>query len=192
MELIESIRSINEKLKQEYGSFSDGRPNFRVVFSEDEYEKRWTNFTQEGFELLNKEVRLLPKYKQWLKQKYVLERLVPVGPDSDLTEKTSYEPSYVFQDKHMNYLIPRFDVCSFVIESIYAAMSKAGTHARYRDVNETPEVREKRLDDMKEKLFGNDTDVSHALAYGSGVGFTTSKTLTDDKIIADNPSKLVN
>lgn len=175
MELIETIESINEKLKREYGSFSDGRVNFRVVFSEDQFEKRWTNRTAEGFELLHPEVRELPKYKQYIHQKYILERLVPVGPDSDLTEKTSYEPSYVFQDKNMNYLVPRFDVCCFIIESIYAAMDKTGTHARYRDVNESSEIREQRLKEMEQTLFGNETEVGDALAYGSGVTVPENK-----------------
>ena len=51
MELRESIESINKKLLEEYGTEFTTSPRFRVVFSEDQYEKRLTDFTDEGFEL---------------------------------------------------------------------------------------------------------------------------------------------
>lgn len=179
MELIESIESINENLISDFGTFSDGRPNFRVVFSDDQYEKRWTDRTDEGFQLLQPEVRLLPKYKQFIHQKYILERLVPAGPGTDLVEKTTYEPAWVFQDANQNYLPPRFDMCKFVVDSIMAAMDKAGTHPKYRDPDIDPQVRKKRVEDMEKELFGNETPAGDALAYGSGVGFTTSDILED-------------
>lgn len=175
MELIESIQSINENLKREFGSFTDGRPNFRIVFSEDQYEKRWTNYTSEGFELINPEVRELPKYKQWVHEKYILERLVPTGPDSDLVEKVSYEPCWVFRDKNDNYLPPRFDMCKFVIEALHSQIEKAGTHVKYKDENISKERREELLNEMQEQLFGNETDVTDALAYGSGVSLAGNK-----------------
>ena len=178
MQLRESIESINEKLKSEFGTFTDGRPNFRVIFSEDQYEKRYTNFTDEGFELIYPEIRLLPKYKQYIKQKYILERLVPVVGETDLTEKTSYEPAWVFQDKSGNYLPPWFDGCRFVIDSIHATIDKAGTHAIYRDPLDDKDERDKRLELMQIELFGNETEVGDALAYGSGVGFT--KTVSNE------------
>lgn len=175
MELIESVESINENLKREYGTFEDGRANFRIVFSADQFEKRWTDRTDEGFELLNKEVRLLPKYRQWIKDKYILERLVPVGPDSDLVEKISYEPSYTFQDSNENYLPPRFDVCRMIIDSMYVVMDKAGTHTAYRDPDVSPEVRKQKLVDMEKLLFGNETSVGDALAHGYGVTVPENK-----------------
>lgn len=173
MELRESIESINEKLLTEYGTeLSCGnQPRFRVVFSEDQYEKRLTDFTDEGFELIHPEVRLLPKYKQYIREKYILERLIPVpeGVETDLLTKISYEPAWVFQDKHGNYLPPFFEGCKHVIESIYSMMDKANTHTRYKDKNITPEEKLAHLKKVENELFGNETDVTDALAYGTGV-----------------------
>ena len=171
MELREPIEDINKKLLEEFGSelICGNKPKFRVVFSEDQYEKRLTSFTDEGFELLIPEVRLLPKYKQWVREKYILERLVPIIGETDLTEKISYEPAWVFQDKYGNYLPPFYEGCKFVIESIFAAMGKAGTHIKYKDKNETMEEKKIRIEKVEQELFGNETDVADALAYGSGV-----------------------
>jgi len=82
MELRETIESINEKLLEEYGTEFGNASKFRIVFSEDQYEKRWTDRTDDGFELIHPEVRLLPKYKQYIRDKYILERLVPVGEEA--------------------------------------------------------------------------------------------------------------
>lgn len=175
MELREPIEDINKKLIDEFGRFSDGRPNFRVVFSDDQYEKRLTGYTDEGLELINPEVRLLPKYKQYIHSKYLLERLVPVIGKTDLVEKTSYECCWVFQDKNNNYLPPFFEGCKFVIESLMTAMGKAGTHAKYKDKNISPEEREANLKKVQDELFGNETDTSDALAHGYGVSLSGPK-----------------
>ena len=133
MELREPIEEINKKLIQEFGYELTGQPRFRVVFSEDQYEKRWTDFTDDGFELLTPEVRLLPKYKQWVRAKYILERLVPVVGETDLVTKVSYEPAWVFQDKHGNYLPPFFEGCKHIIESLLSNIAGAKTFTRYKE-----------------------------------------------------------
>lgn len=169
MELRESIESINERLLLEYGTEFGNSPRFRVVFSEDQYEKRWTNFTDEGFELVQPEVRLLPKYKQWVHEKYILERLVPITGETDLLTKVGYEPCWVFQDKHGNYLPPFFEGCKLIADSLYAVIDKAGTFTKYKDKNVTPEERLAEIKKVENELFGNETDVGDALAYGTGV-----------------------
>ena len=177
MELRESIESINKKLLEEFGSEFGNAPRFRVVFSEDQYEKRLTNFTDEGFELIQPEVRLLPKYKQWIREKYVLERLVPVTGETDLVVKVSYEPAWVFQDKHGNYLPPFYDGCKFVIESLFQAMGRKDTFVKYTDKNLSVEEREAELKRVQDQLFGNETDVGDHLAYGTGIVVPGNETL---------------
>lgn len=185
MELRESIESINEKLLKEFGTeISAGNmPRFRVVFSEDIYEKRWTEYTDEGFQLIQPEVRLLPKYKQWVHEKYILERLIPVSDETDLTSKISYEPAWVFEDSKGNYLPPFFDACRFVIESLMSAIDKANTHVKYKDKNVAPEERMEQIKKMEEELFGNESDVTDALAYGSGVTVPENKLLVSPEKI---------
>ena len=115
------------------------------------------------------EVRELPKYKQWVSQKYILERLVPVIGDSDLTHNVSYEPAWVFQDKNGNYLPPWFDGCKFVVEAVYSQVNKSGTHAKYKDPDATEEQRLAKIDKMEKELFGNETEAGDHLAYGTGI-----------------------
>jgi hypothetical protein len=169
MELREDIEYINNKLKLEFGSEADGRARFRVVFSDDEYEKRWTEYTEEGFLLAQPEVREFPKYKQWIHQKYILERLVPIPDNADLTEKVGYEPCWVFQTKNQEYLPPFFDGCRLVIESMYSAIGRKDTFARYKDKNISKEEHLAHIQKVEQELFGNESAVTDALAYKTGV-----------------------
>ena len=179
MELREPIEYINKKLLEEYGTeLSCGnQPRFRIVFSEDQYEKRLTDYTDEGFELLIPEVRELPKYKQWIRERYILERLIPVVGETDLTTKVSYEPAWVFQDKRGNYLPPFFEGCRFVIESMNQAIGRANTHTRYKDKNVSAEERAAELKKVEDELFGNETEVGDHLAYGTGIVVPGNETL---------------
>lgn len=177
MELREPIEFINKRLMQEFGKDLDGRARFRVVFSEDQYEKRWTRFTKEGFELLEPTVVELPKYKQYIHQKYILEALTPVEGESDLVEEVVYEPIWTFQDKNGNYLPPFYDGCKFLIEVRYASMGRSDVFDKYKDESISKEARMAEIERVEKELFGNETEVGDALAYGSGVGFTTSKLL---------------
>jgi len=177
MELRETIESINEKLLEEFGTEFGNSPRFRVVFSEDQYEKRMTDFTDEGFELLHPEVRLLPKYKQWVREKYILERLVPIAGETDLVTKVSYEPAWVFQDKHGNYLPPFFEGCKHVIESLFQAMGRKDTFTKYKDKNVSEEERRVELKKVEDQLFGNETDLTDDLHYGSAVSVPGNSTI---------------
>ena len=168
MELRESIESINERLLSEFGKELDGRPRFRVVFSDDQYEKRVTTHDDHGNELIIPEVRLLPKYKQYIRHRYILERLLPVTGETDLTEKVVYEVLWTFQDKHGKYLPPFFDGCKHVIENILMNMASKNYYAKYKDTMS----KEQYLADLQKvenELFGNETIVGDHLAYGTGV-----------------------
>ena len=177
MELRESIESINEKLLINFGSEFGDSPRFRVVFSDDQYEKRCTDRTDEGFELLNPEVRLLPKYKQYIRAKYVLERLIPVIGETDLVTKVSYEPAWVFQDRTGNYLPPFYEGCVHVIESMFSLINRDKSFAKYKDPKIDPELRAKELKRVEDELFGNETEVGDHLAYGTGVTVPGNETV---------------
>ena len=174
MELRETIESINKKLLDNYGTEFGDAPRFRVVFSEDQYEKRMTDHTDEGFELIFPEVRMLPKYKQWIKEKYILERLIPIIGETDLVTKVSYEPAWVFQDKYGNYLPPFFDGCVLVIESMLSLIDKAGSFTKYKDKNVSPEERAAELKRVEDELFGNETNMTDDLHTGAGVTISGS------------------
>ncbi len=177
MELTESIKSMNQHLIDLYGiDTSTGRAMFRIVWSEDQYEKRLTKFTREGLELLYPEVRELPKYKQWIHEKYVLERLVLV-PDINVedlpTERLSYEPLWVFADKDGNYLPPRMDASQLVVDALYSQLGKS-SFAKYKDDESSPEEKAKRILKLEEELFGNESNVGDALAHNQAVVVPTN------------------
>ncbi len=169
MELRETIEGINKKLLEEFGTEFGSAPRFRVVFSDDQFEKRWTNYTDDGFELIHPEVRELPKYRQWIRAKYLLERLIPVTGETDLLNKISYECLWVFEDKNHNYLPPFFAGCKHVIESMYQAMGRKDTFTKYKDKNISEEERLAELKKVEDQLFGNETEVGDHLAYKTGV-----------------------
>lgn len=176
MELVESIESINEKLLREFGRELDNQPRWRVVLAGELLEKRLIDVTDEGFELLNPEVREVRKYKHIPPNYYVLERRVPVVGETDLLTKMSDEPAWTFEDRFGNYLPPRYDACKLIIENIYNQMDKSKFYAKYADKNKTPEELKKQLDDMEFALFGNETSVGDALAHGFGVSGFHQKT----------------
>jgi hypothetical protein len=162
----EKIETINQYLRENFGiDTDDSEPIFRVVWSEDQFEKRETKFTDTGIELLSPEVRLLPKYKSYIQNAYILERRVLV-PDESLKElagvKKSYEPLWVFIGKDGNPVPPTIIGCKFVIDCVYAAMGKAGM-AKYKDPNadlspeEAYEKKKLEIDKIQEELFGDES-----------------------------------
>ncbi len=173
MELREPIEDINRRLLEDYGTEFGDSPKFRVVWSEDQYENRVTEYTDEGFSLIHPEVRLLPKYRQFVRAKYILERLVPIMGETDLTVKVGYEPAWVFMDKHGKYLPPFFDGCKHVIESMRYAMDQKGAFTKYKDKNITPEEHLAEITRVENELFGNESNMTDDLHSGAGVTVDT-------------------
>lgn len=191
MNLAEDIDWINSQLEKSYGSelIAGNLPRFRVVFSDEQFEKRWVTKTDEGFDLLHPEVRLVPKYITYINAKYVLERLIPTMPDTDLVEKTSYEPCWTFVDISGHYLPPRFDMCCVIIDSLFAQMNKANGFAKYKDPEVNPEHRLQAVDKMYKELFGNETDTADALRYKEGVVNPAGKENFLDSTVKENEVK---
>jgi hypothetical protein len=179
MLLTEPIELINERLEHQFGKNDTGLPNWRVVFSEDQFEKRYgtyQDFTPNGVFIREvTEVREAPKYRQWIREKFVLERLTVI-PDYNITElpatKLSYEPMWVFEDKSGNYLPPRFDACKFLIDNLRENLSRP-YYPRYKDPDSDPEVAkvnaELRVKELQESLFGDETEVGDALKYKQAI-----------------------
>lgn len=159
---------INDILLKYAGKWEDGRPNFRVVWSDDQIEKRWVTHTGSGLQLIHPVVKEVKKYG-YIKERYVMERLVPIVGETDLTTKTSYEPCRVFADKWSRFLPPRVDVCIFVIDSLHYAAGHPSSLAKYSDPMKEKDYFDKELSKAEEDLFGNESDVTDALAYKSGI-----------------------
>ncbi len=180
MELTEPIEKINQQLIDLFGIDTiTGREIFRVVWSEDQFEKRLTNYSDSGLTLLHPEVRLLPKYRQWIQNKYVLERLciVPEINQNEIpTDKLSYEPIWVFETKSSEALPPTVWACKFVIDCLYAAMGKKSLRKYVDDEAKNPEEhKEKRIKEMEEQLFGDESFLLGRTITGEAIGYGVKK-----------------
>jgi hypothetical protein len=167
---MERIESLNTRLRETYGVDTvTGQQMWRIVFSDDQYEKRKTNYTDAGILLLTPEIRELPKYKQWVQHKWVLENLVVI-PEQNREElaglKVGYELIWVFQDDFDNPLPPKWEVCQLVISMIETAKGQKFNGAKY---TEDPQAAAKELAELEQYLHGNETDVTDALKFGEGV-----------------------
>lgn len=183
MESTETIESINRQLIDLFGIDTvTGQAMWRVVWSEDQFEHRYgtyTDYTPDGNIFLREvtETRYVPKYRQWIKERYVLERLVLI-PEVSMAElpavKMSYEPMYPFQANTGEYLPPRLDAAKFIIDVVLAAQGKTSL-TKYADpaaglsTDEVIEMKNKELDVLQEELFGNETKTGDAMAHQQAI-----------------------
>jgi hypothetical protein len=168
---MESITTLNDRLREFFG-ISDCQQIFRIVWADDQTEKRRVDFTEGGVALLRPEVREVKKYA-YLHNFYVLERLVVV-PEVDLYElptiKMSYEPIWTYRGVNNLPVRPVWPATKFVIDTLYAALGKSSM-AKYVDSekNTTAEGREQRISELQKELFADDTDAGDALHYREGI-----------------------
>lgn len=166
------LRRLNAKLVDFFGR-TENFANFRVVWSEDQLEKRLCYQTPEGFQLLQPEMRELPKYSQYIQNKYVLEGLtvVPEIQQKQLTTPLSYEPIWVFE-KDGQAVYPSWGAVKFVLDTL-KRQTESGSYTRHKDPMEDSEQykhdRAVELAKLQEEMFGNESDVADALAYKEGI-----------------------
>ena len=169
MELTERIESLNKQLVDEYGlDTSTNQPIFRIVWADDQREMRLVKEIN-GIQLIFPVVREMPKYP-FIKSLYILERLVvvPEMQQKELADvKLSYEPVWTFCDKNRVYLPPTWPASKFVVDTLYAALGKKSL-AKYKEGN-LEEEKEQRISKIGEELFGNETEVTDALAHKEGI-----------------------
>lgn len=191
MESIEPVDVLNKRLRDVYGiDIVTGMPIWRIVWSEDQYEMRQTDYDDRGNQLLTSEVRLLPKYKQWINEKWILENLVLV-PNQNRNEladaKISYECIYVFEDIEGNFLPAKWEACEFTISCIKAMKGDNKPLRKYLGDSGNLEDKQKRLDSIEEQLFGDVSSLGYRTVTGEAVaGFHSKIELTD----ADKAKKI--
>ena len=164
------VDRINESLRDSYGIETvSGLPMWRVVWADDQLEKRKSKFSPKGIELIVPEVFEFPKYLH-IKGKWILENLVlvPEFQRDELCGVTkSYECLFVFEHQLTGKMLPpRYDVCQFVIHNVEVAKGARFNSAKY---TEDPEKARKELDAMQEYLWGDETAIVDHTQYGTGV-----------------------
>jgi hypothetical protein len=166
------IQEINKHLREHFGIHTEtGKEMWRVSWSNDQYEKRLTDTTDEGLQLLYPEVRELPKY-QWIRSRWILERLcgVPVQHVRELpTIKLSYECAWVFKDRTDDYIRPVFEAAKFIVDVIYSREGKPFPRYIDPDSEEPLEKQKERVDKLVEELFGDESDLMMRTVTGEAV-----------------------
>lgn len=169
------IKELNNILSQ-YGK-GDGilGPKYQLVWSDSLTEKR---FLYEEYEdqygdictRLTKKWKELPKYN-YISERWVLEMFIPgiysANPEVLGSEFGSYEPIFVFEDKHGNFLPPVESVLKRIIFNIENP-EKARTAAQIH--SEMMEKEDKEIQDFIDMI--DVTEVSNALRMGEGVGYS--------------------
>jgi hypothetical protein len=132
--------------------------------------------TETGIQLLEPMVMEVPKYRSYIHNKWILEKLVvvPEQQQKELGSAISYEPIFVFETGDGGFLPYKWEAAKFVIDTVNAAQGKQSMHAQYvdPDINDAKEKQEERIDKLQQELFGNETDIGDALAHKQGVGYT--------------------
>lgn len=170
---MESLETLNQRLEDHFGVDTiTGRTIFRIVWANDETEKRLVGELDNGVQLLYPEVREVKKYP-YMKDLYVLERLVLV-PEVNQNElpvsKQSYEPIWAYCDANRNPVPPIWDATKFVIDCLHAALGKKSLRKYVESEKDTTEEgRQERITNLQNELFGNETNTGDALAHKQGV-----------------------
>lgn len=164
------VGRINRLLEDKYGTLND-RPNYRIVWSDDQYELRYgtyEDYLPEGMYLRTvTETRNVQKYIHYIRERWVLERLTVINEivDGGPVDKLSYEPLWVFETKNGDALPPIWLAAKLVVETVNSNIEGAGNYVKYKE-SDTVEQKAKQLKEYKEALWGNETDVTDALHRG--------------------------
>lgn len=174
-----NVQEINRQLQESYGIDTEStQPMWRVSWAADQYEMRVDNVTASGVQLLFPEIMRLPKYS-WIKDEWILENLVlvPIQNQADIPEfKKSYECIWRFHDRFKKPIEPHFWACQFLIDAITAVKTGNPMNVRkYYDpqvgktTKEQLEIDKKRIDDLVEQLFGDESDLMMRTVTGEAI-----------------------
>lgn len=173
---MEPLTNLNQRLIDYFGlDTASSNPMFRIVWADDQTEKRMMDTLDNGIQLLHPVVREVKKYS-YLHNVHVLEQLVLV-PDEQQKElagvKVSYEPLWVYVDAGGNPLPPKWEPTKLVIDTVHAATGKKSLR-KYVDPDASEGAKEERITKLHDELFGNETEVGDALRYKEGVAVPSS------------------
>lgn len=151
-----TVKEINKRLKI-YGSNDYGDPNFRVVFTDDETERRkgtFTDYHNNIFVRTVSEIREVPKYP-WLKARFIIERWASgdkaYHPDLVTIKNGVYICIYVFQSsKDGSYLPPLWKVTEIIVDAVLHPAR--GSEIKSRDIAIEEVTKEKEIVEIQEGL----------------------------------------
>jgi len=119
------MNEINNWLKSTYGTNLRGESIFRVVFSDNQLEKRFGTFRDHVGKIFIREytaVREVPKYPH-IKHRWILEKWMPpqlaCSPELPESNEGSYEPIQVFEHENGNPVIVERRIIEQIIHILF-------------------------------------------------------------------------
>jgi hypothetical protein len=157
MSIPKDIKAINKWLDEEYGHDLLGRPNFRIIWSTGELEKRKGVFQDFYGPIFLREwygVKEQPKYvyHPYWRDRWVLERL-DFTPNPELVSDIAghYEPIYVFYDEKGEYQRPYMKAIQWFMRRLLLPKVWKTDREKWNELN-TAEQKEQ--DDEAEFFYG--------------------------------------
>jgi len=135
-----SLKRTNAILAERFGTDLLNNPNYRLSWSTKETEIRRGNFPigNTGILSTEKENREVPKYP-FFKDRWVLEKKCELPPTPELPVAAmhgySYEPIFVFQDSHGNYLEPVWRAIELLVYSAIRGPEQVFNTSRTEDAS---------------------------------------------------------
>lgn len=172
-----AFNQINQRLADNFGNI-EGKANFRLVWADNEREKRTTLFTEEGLQLLFPEVREMRKYPD-IRERYVLERLIENLNFEELEDgkpvtQLIYQAIWNFEvydsEKNRIGVCPNYAACKFIVETVMNAIEHPGATVKYTE-DISPEAKEHRVKQLEIELFGDESAITDALSLRQGVAY---------------------
>ena len=176
------VDSINKRLGV-YGVNSYNEPVFRVVFSDDQTEKRNGVFNEYFGSIFVRQVRGVKEVQKypWIKRKWILERWAPGELSyhpSLVTDKNGvYICVYVFQDANGNYLPPIWRAAEIVVKHLLNPRTKSRALAEDREQLEREEKEEvnRIVEELKIQSDEHSTKDSKSYRESASIGYTKEK-----------------
>jgi len=168
MDCFETIESkqINDFLKTLVKVPLTDQPLFRLVWSDNQLEHRRITAGKDLGQILIK-----PKY-WWVKSRWVFEQWYPPDivqhEDLPFTRQGSYEPLYVFEDKHGNPLALNKRVIEFMVNHILDK-PKSSDMLIKSTLEEEQAIKEKEDDLDIDRYFDTSSDIMSNLHFGEGI-----------------------
>jgi hypothetical protein len=160
----------NQRLKEMYGTnVNKNLPNFRLVFANDQVEKRKGTFREYWGEVFLREVtgiKEVPKYP-FFQDCWILERLVP-NVLEDVEGDFTYEPVYRFPEN----VYPIWRAIEFFMFNIFNPKANLPRTQKEADYQEEERIakEKKRTRDMIDT-----TSLETALNDGNAMSYTNTK-----------------
>lgn len=175
MEITGEFKIIQQWLSHQ-GRTPDGRPLFRLVWSDKATEKRlgtYNDFKGSLFIRQVREVREVPKYN-YIRERWIIEKWAPpeevINMELPESSQGSYELIWVFSDKEGNYLKPTMKAVQFLVDYIRKNQKVLSGARRSELMTSLLDA-----DDAEVESFMDAMDISPieiALNLGEAVGYT--------------------